>query len=50
MGNVQINAPVKKLELEAVVTRANGDKENLGMIAHWEKKESFFKKIVRRMK
>jgi len=50
MGNLQVNSPVKKIGLEAVITRANGEKENLGMIAHWEKKESFLKKIVRKIK
>lgn len=45
MGNVQINLPVKKIEVEAVITRANGKVEKLGTIAHWERKESIFKRI-----
>lgn len=50
MSNVQLDVPVKKIELEAVIVRANGEVEELGTIAHWEnKKPSFFKKIVRRL-
>jgi len=41
--------PVKKIILEAVITRADGTKENLGTIAKWENREFLLKRIVRRI-
>lgn len=49
MGNMQVNQFVKKIELDAVITRADGKVERLGTIAHWEKKDSLFKRIARRI-
>ena len=51
MGNVIVPQEVKKVEIHAVVTRANGKREDLGLISSYEKEsisehKTFLNKII----
>lgn len=37
MGDMIVNADVKEAQLQAVVIRKDGSKEDLGTIAYWHK-------------
>lgn len=36
-GTIHIHVPVRRVTLEAVVIRSNGEREELGVIAHYDK-------------
>lgn len=37
MGNIKISKSVKSASIKAVITRADGSKEDLGTVAYWHK-------------
>jgi len=48
MGEIRTSQPVKMVSLEAKVIRANGDVEDLGMIAYWHRNP--FKRLAFKLK
>jgi hypothetical protein len=37
MGSIKVSKPVKSATIRAVITRADGSKEDLGAVAYWHK-------------
>ena len=48
MSEVRCHAPVKSIQLQARVIRANGQIEDLGTIAYWNK--SFWHRLLYRLR
>lgn len=36
---------IKEMTIEAVVTRADGTVEDLGVVSHWKRKEPFLRRL-----
>lgn len=46
MGSIKATKPVKRASIRAVITRADGSKEDLGVVSYWHKnpvKRAWFK-------